>query len=109
MVVSGLGHVHPIDLQEHSPSDGPRERGAWVLGRPTAALTERTRSPTCRVPARWAAPPSTMREMKMPCSGGGRVGVRGLARPAPHPAPPPAPDLPRHRPGRAWSLSRLRC
>lgn len=39
---------------------------------PLPPLTERTRSPTCRVPARWAAPPSAMREMKIPCREEGR-------------------------------------
>lgn len=29
-------------------------------------LTEMTRSPTCRIPSRWAAPPSAIREMKIP-------------------------------------------
>lgn len=48
------------------------ERSGWGSEQaPLPPLTERTRSPTCRVPARWAAPPSAMREMKMPCGGGG--------------------------------------
>ena len=41
--------------------------------------------------------------------GGRRVGVRRLARPAPRPALALAPALPRHRPGRVWSLSHLQC
>lgn len=94
MVVPGLSHVHPVDLQECSPSDSARKRGSWVPGRPTAVLTERTRSPTCRVPARWAAPPSAMREMKMPCRGDDEwvsAGWPGLPPAPPWPWPQPYP------------------
>ena len=70
MVVPGLSHVHPIDLQELGQSGGPvgEQSRQGSTQAPCPPLTERTRSPTCRVPARWAAPPSAMREMKMPCS-----------------------------------------
>lgn len=69
VVVPGLGHVHPIDLQERGQLGGPMGqagRGGGSGQDLLPPLTERTRSPTCRVPARWAAPPSAMREMKMP-------------------------------------------
>lgn len=64
---------------------------------PLPPLTERTRSPTCRVPARWAAPPSAMREMKIPCRGEGRRALYyRLAWPCP-PAALPGPAHPPHR------------
>ena len=64
---------------------------------PLPPLTERTRSPTCRVPARWAAPPSAMREMKIPCRREGRRALYcRLAWPCP-PAPLPGPAHPPHR------------
>lgn len=83
---------------------GSPEPGCWcqrVWG--GAPLTERTRSPTCRVPARWAAPPSAMREMKIPYrSRGGAMGTsRGGETFLPrgcHPFPPCTPQLLRKGP-----------
>lgn len=61
---------------------------------PLPLLTERTRSPTCSVPARWAAPPSAMRETKMPCAGGGSAWLQ--AGPGPAPLPPALPTASPH-------------
>lgn len=109
VVVPGLSHVHPIDLQECSPSDSARKRGLWVLGSSLPYSRKGPRSPTCRVPARWAAPLSDAGDED--ALKGMTSGVRRLARPAPHPAPGPGPG-PSLTPSPAlgvWSLSHLQC
>lgn len=91
------GQNHPGEMlstssgaEKEAPNPSSRNRAAApARGRAwsrqplpcTHTLTEMTRSPTCRIPSRWAAPPSAIREMKIPWGTGRKVRA---ARAFPH-------------------------